>query len=100
MASLVMLSPAPMIEAPGGEVILDVKFVEGMKLHCQLWPGPVRCVLWRGAASIDEPMRYARARLGFDLLMLDAGAPVPELLLDEAAMVYVCLLYTSPSPRD
>ena len=89
MASLVMLSPAPMIEAPGGEVILDVKFVEGMKLHCQLWPGPVRCVLWRGAASIDEPMRYARARLGFDLIMLDAGAPVPELLLDEAAMVYV-----------
>lgn len=78
-----------MIEVPGGEVILDVKFVEGMKLHCQLWPGPVRCVLWRGARRIDEPMRYAAAKLGFDLIALDAGAPVPELLLDEAAMVYV-----------
>lgn len=89
MASLVMLSPAPMIERPGNEVILDVKFVEGMKLHSQLWPGPVRCVMWRGATHIDQPMRYSVAQLGFDLVPLDAGARVPELLLDEAALVYV-----------
>ena len=88
MASLVMLSPAPMIELPGNEVILDVKFVEGMKLHSQLWPGPVRCVMWRGATQIDQPMRYSMAQLGFDLVPLDAGARVPELLLDEAALVY------------
>lgn len=88
MASLVMLSPAPMIELPGNEVILDVKFVEGMKLHCQLWPGPVRCVMWRGARHVDQPMRYSLAQLGFDLVPLDAGARVPELLLDEAAMLY------------
>lgn len=89
MASLVMLSPAPMVELPGGEVILDVKFVEGMKLHCQLWPGPVRCVMRRGTYQIDTPMRYSLAQLGFDLIALDEGAPVPELLLDEASMVYV-----------
>ena len=84
-----MLSPAPMIELPGGEVILDVKFVEGMKLHCQLWPGPVRCVMRRGEYEIDAPMRYSLAQLGFDLIALDAGARVPDLLLDEATMVYV-----------
>lgn len=84
-----MLSPAPMVELPAGEVLLDVKFVEGMKLHCQLWPGPVRCVMRRGHYQIDSPMRYSVAQLGFDLIALEAGAPVPELLLDEAALVYV-----------
>lgn len=88
MPSLLMLSPAPLIEIAGGEVILDVKFVEGMKLHCQLWPGPVRCVLWRSTHTIDEPMRYSRAHLGFDLIVLDADTPVPGLLLDEASLVY------------
>ena len=89
MASLVMLSPAPVIELPGGEVILDVKFVEGMKLHCQLWPGPVRCVMRRGTYQIDHPMRYSVAQLGFDLIALDPSSPVPDLLLDEASLVYV-----------
>jgi colanic acid/amylovoran biosynthesis glycosyltransferase len=88
MSSLLMLSPAPVVELTDGEVVLDVKFVEGMKLHCQLWPGPVRCVLWRGHPGIDDPMRYAARRLGFELIVLDKGAPVPGLLLDEATMVY------------
>lgn len=84
-----MLSPAPLIEAPAGEVLLDVKFVEGMKLHCQLWPGRVRCVMRRGATHIDTPLRYSVAQLGFELIVLDPGEPVPELLLDEASLVYV-----------
>lgn len=88
MSSLLMLSPAPVIDLPGGEVVLDVKFVEGMKLHCQLWPGSVRCVLWRGHRQIDDPVRYAAARLGFELLILERNAPVPDLLLDESALVY------------
>lgn len=88
MASLVMLSPAPMLELPGGEVLLDVSFVEGMKLHCQLWPGPVRCVMRRGSHGFRSPMRYSLAQLGFDLVALDPVAPVPDLLLDEAALVY------------
>ncbi|MCB1408586.1 MAG: glycosyltransferase [Rhodobacter sp.] len=89
MASLVMLSPAPLIELPGGEVVLDVKFVESMKLHCQLWPGSVRCIMRRTAVPIEDPVRYAAAKLGFDLIILNPGDPVPELLLDEASLVYV-----------
>lgn len=88
MSSLLMLSPAPLVEVAGGEVVLDVKFVEGMKLHCQLWPGPVRCVLWRDRGPIDEPMRYSVAQLGFELIVLDRGARVPDLLLDESSLVY------------
>ncbi|GAB4260176.1 MAG: hypothetical protein Kow0013_03490 [Pararhodobacter sp.] len=88
MSTLLMLSPAPIREVVAGEVVLDVKFVEGMKLHCQLWPGRVRCILWRGNAQIDDPMRYATARLGFELVVLDKGAPVPDLMFDDCALVY------------
>ena len=88
MPSLLMLSPAPILETAGGDVVLDVKFVEGMKLHCQLWPGPVRCVMWRGEHTVDDPMRYSPNQLGFELIVLDSGTPVPELLLDESSLVY------------
>lgn len=88
MPALVMLSPAPVIETPGREVILDVNFVEGMKLHCQLWPGRVCCVLRRGAPRIADGVRYSPRKLGFDLVLLDRNEPVPDLLLEEAGLVY------------
>lgn len=91
MPSLLMLSPAPVIEANDGEVVLDVAFVEGMKLHCQLWPGRVTCVLRRGAAAIPDGMRFSAARLDFNLVVFNRNAAVPESLLDEAGLVYVAL---------
>lgn len=87
MPDLLMLSPAPVIEAPGNEVVLDVRFVEGMKLHAQLWPGPVRCVLWRRDIAITQPIRYARKRLEFDLIVLEPNESPPPLLLEGAALV-------------
>jgi colanic acid/amylovoran biosynthesis glycosyltransferase len=91
MPSLLMLSPAPVIEASDGEVVLDVAFVEGMKLHCQLWPGRVTCVLRRGAVAIPDGMRFSAARLDFNLVVFNRNAEVPESLLDEAGLVYVAL---------
>lgn len=88
MPILVMLSPAPVLEAPGGEVILDARFVEGMGLHCQLWPGRVYCVLRRGAVSIRDGVRFSPRRLGFELILLDRDEPLPQSLLDEATLVY------------
>lgn len=88
MPTLVMLSPAPVLEAPGGEVVLDTRFVEGMKLHSQLWPGRICCLMRRGAAQVPEGMRYTRAKLGFDLILTDPGTPLPQALLDQAALVY------------
>lgn len=87
MAVLLLISPAPVVETPGREVLLDVGFVEGMKLHCQFWPGRVRCVLRRGAHAIPGGKRYSRRRLGFDLVLLDPDEPLPEVLLDEAHLV-------------
>lgn len=88
MPTLVMLSPAPVLEAPGGEVVLDTRFVEGMKLHSQLWPGRVCCLMRRGATQLAEGMRYSRAQLSFDLILTDPGTALPEALLDQAALVY------------
>jgi colanic acid/amylovoran biosynthesis glycosyltransferase len=88
MSTLVMLSPAPVIEAPGDEVVLDSRFVEGMNLHCQLWPGPVICVMRRGAAVIPDGVRYAVRRLGFELILADHGQDLPPALLDSASLVY------------
>jgi len=88
MSALLMISPAPVIETPGREVILDVDFVEGMKLHCQFWPGRVCCVLRRGATQIPQGLRFSPRRLGFDLVLLDPDEPVPDLLFEEAVLVY------------
>lgn len=88
MPILVMFSPAPVLEAPGGEVVLDARFVEGMGLHCQLWPGQVYCVMRRGSSAIRDGVRFSTRRLGFELILLDPADPLPEALLDEAALVY------------
>lgn len=91
MATLLMLSPAPVLEAPGDELVLDARFVAGMELHCQLWPGRVISVLRRGAGGIPDGLRYTRARLPFEVVLLDQDEALPELLLDSATLVYCAL---------
>ena len=91
MATLLMLSPAPAIEVPGNELVLDSRFVAGMELHCQLWPGRVVTVLRRGAAGIPDGLRYTRARLPFQVVLLEPDAPLPETLLISATLVYCAL---------
>jgi colanic acid/amylovoran biosynthesis glycosyltransferase len=88
MPTLLMFAPAPVIELPDGEVILDIKFVEGMKLHCQLWPGQVICVLRRGVDTIPFGARYNPGRLGFRLIVLDYFDPVPDELIEDAGVVF------------
>ena len=88
MPRLMIITPAPVIETPAGELVLDIGFVEGMKLHCQLWPGPVSCVMRRGKGPVPRPMRFSPRQLEFDLTILDEQAPLPETLLDTARLVY------------
>lgn len=72
MPRLLMISPAPVLERTG-RIILDTKFVEGMKQHCALWPGPVTCMLRRGADSITFAVEANHEDLGFGLQLLDRG---------------------------
>ncbi|MCC5986626.1 MAG: glycosyltransferase [Pararhodobacter sp.] len=88
MPRLLIITPAPVIETAAGEVVLDTDFVEGMKLHCQLWPGPVTCLMRRGAGQVPRPLRFAPQQLEFDLSILGAQEKLPALLLEEASLVY------------
>ncbi len=84
---LLICATAPVIEQ-GPALMLDVKFVDGMREHCRHWPGPVRCVLRRGAASVPFGALYAPEDLGFDLHVLDPGAPLPDALMHGAGALF------------
>lgn len=80
--TLLIAATAPVIETASG-LRLDVKFVEGMRLHAAHWPGPVRCTLRRGAGAIPFGAEYDPAELGFELVILDAQEPPgPGLMAD------------------
>ncbi|KAF0115539.1 MAG: Glycosyltransferase [Rhodobacteraceae bacterium] len=70
MARLLMIAPAPVVEA-GDRLRLDVKFVEGMRVQQSYWPSRITVALRRGARAIPFGRDYARAELPFDLLLLD-----------------------------
>ncbi len=47
-----MVAPAPVLELSENRVVLDVKFVEGLKAHMDYWPGEMNCILRKGATHI------------------------------------------------
>ncbi len=81
MPRLLMIVPAPVNRLPDGRFRMDKKFVEGMRLHKALWPGEITAVLWDHGQHIPFGAEYAADGLGFDFVVLDAGAPLPADLL-------------------
>ena len=82
MPRLLMIVPAPVNRLSGGRYRMDVKFVEGMRLHKALWPGSITVVLWDHGSAIPFGADYEASELGFAFVVLDAGAPLPQALLD------------------
>jgi colanic acid/amylovoran biosynthesis glycosyltransferase len=78
---LLMIMPAPVNRLPDGRFRMDVKFVEGMRLHKALWPGTVTVVLWDHGQKIPFGAEYTGADLGFEFVVLEGGAPLPPALL-------------------
>lgn len=78
---LLIAATAPVIDT-GALLRMDAKFLAGMAQHVAGWPGPVRVALRRGAGAVPFGTQVARADLGFDLVLLDAGAPWPADILD------------------
>ena len=60
---------------------MDVKFVEGMRLHTALAQGPITAVLWDHGQAIPFGADYAPQDLGFEQVVLDPGVAVPAALL-------------------
>lgn len=78
---LLMIVPAPVNRLPDGRLRLDVKFVEGMRLHAKLWTGPLEVLMWDHGQPIPFGAEYKSEDLGFDLRILDKGAPLTAALL-------------------
>lgn len=102
MPHLLMLAPAPVIRLPDGRLRLDVKFVEGMRAHADLWQGTVEAVLWEGARTIPFGAEYAPGDLGFALKVLPQGTG-PEvqgadLVAAPADMAEALVLAEGPVP--
>ncbi|MDO9526795.1 MAG: glycosyltransferase [Gemmobacter sp.] len=87
MNRLLIVATAPVIEE-GETLRLDVKFVDGMRAHCALWSGPVRCVLRRGATEVPFGASYRPEDLGFDLALMNAGDVIGAMQLDGAVAVF------------
>ncbi len=85
---LLFCAPAPVSRTPEG-FRLDIKFVEGMRAHVAGWGGPIRCVLWEGAGEIPFGRDYAPDDLGFELIVLPPGVPVPDAGVDGAGAAMV-----------
>lgn len=87
MSTLVMIPPTPVQVLEQERVVLDKKFVEGMARHCERWPGPVHCILRRGAHKIPFGAEYAKQDLGFALSVIDSDAAVPNSALEDAGLI-------------
>jgi len=85
--TLLIVATAPVIQS-GTRLRLDTKFVEGMRLHAAQWPGPVRCVLRRGGGAIPFGAEHDPATLGFDLVLLDEGAPFGPQHMNDVCAVF------------
>lgn len=81
MTRLLMIVPAPVVRLGDGRVRMDVKFVEGMRLHTALWPGEITVVMWDHGHDIPFGADYLADDLGFAFVILDAGAVVPPDLI-------------------
>lgn len=76
-----MIVPAPVNRLADGRVRMDVKFVEGMRLHGRLWQGSLVVVLWDHGQDIPFGAEYSPRELGFETVILPPGAPLDEAVL-------------------
>lgn len=81
MSRLLMIVPAPVNRLADGRLRMDVKFVEGMRLHKALWSGTITVVMWDHGQAIPFGAEYAPDALGFDYEVLEPGSPVPQAVL-------------------
>lgn len=76
MPRLLMIAPAPVKRLSDGRLRLDVKFVEGMRLHGKFWGGPVSVVLRDVGLPIPFGSDYSPEELGFDVHVLPPDEPL------------------------
>lgn len=88
MPSLLMAPPAPVIEVGRDRVVLDVKFLEGLKVHQSFWAGRLDCILRKGTSHIPFGREVDRADLQSDLFLLEPDSPLPGEMLRSYDIVF------------
>jgi len=83
-----MVAPAPVIEVSRNRVVLDVKFLEGLKIHQDFWAGRLDCVLRKGAPNITFGREVDRAELQSGLFLLEPDCPLPGEMLRSYDIVF------------
>lgn len=82
-----MIATAPVIPT-GDNLVLDAKFVEGMRQHCKLWDGQIDCILHGGATHIPFQTTQHPRDLEFGLTVLEPDQPVTEAMLKSYDVVF------------
>ena len=67
--SLLVISSAP-ATIVDGKPFLDIKFVEGMQYYCNLWDGPVSCILKLREKKFPFGRTYVLDQLPFNVTLL------------------------------
>lgn len=83
---LLLIATAPVTERDGC-LVLDKKFVEGMRLHREMWPGAIECLLRKSDTPIPFGALYRPQDLGFDLTLLETDEKLKTTHLDRADVV-------------
>lgn len=87
-ARRLVVTPSISAARADGGLFLDDKVVSGLIESCRTWPGPVRAIFREGPRSaIVFGQPYDPATLGFELALVDAGAPIPDALLADADII-------------
>lgn len=81
MRDLLVIAPAPG-STEGDDLILDKKFVDGMRFYSDRWGGRTGCLLPRASTPLPFAGRFRAADLPFDVRMRPAGHHVVAEDLD------------------
>jgi colanic acid/amylovoran biosynthesis glycosyltransferase len=84
---LIMVTSAPVVEV-GDDLILDHKFVVGTRVHCEMWGGPVECIIRRGDNNIPFGGKYQRDDLGFKLNIINKDEEICREHIADGDVIY------------
>ena len=85
---LTLFAPLQASRTPDGMLRMDERFVAGMTLHAQNWPGPVVAVLRDGGGAERPRTRsYHPDRLAFSVRLLPPHIPLEEALESQPGVV-------------
>lgn len=87
MTELLLILSAPAKRLPDGRIRLDVKFLDGLKRHQDLWDDKVRCLLWETAGPIPFGQDLSLNELTVETEILPAGTQLRPDHLRNAGII-------------